>query len=695
MYPTRYAHARDRRHWQAQVSGLVSDEDGRLSLARIPAVTPPADQPGPWEVETSGLAAAACCSVFIADVANARIVYRDGLCGNDIVLPGPGGHASAPMFVSPRGVACDRSRLAVADAGQGAVLIFDIDTLRLRGSLRQGLVAPTAIAFTSDGSLVVLDAMQSGLQRFSVAGIADAAFAVAAAAAVGDPRAFAPGDDACWHVLDGATRSVVRLDRDGNAVGDPITGSADWRPCTLAVSGPRMFVADAATGRIGVFEAGRWLGDVPGYRGPVSALAVGEDGQLFIKPGADDTVLIACADAASIGQGELVCGPWDAGERDGWERAVVDAVIPASASLRMEACFSDTPSVPGLGDWIAAPSTDVWLTSLLSPSLPTPQAPALRYLWLRVRFRPSAAGASPVLEQVRAATADEDYRQHLPSVYAETDEGTVLQRLLALARGEVADGEVALADLPRTFSPEFLPSEHLPWLAGWLAFALPDGLDVAERRVVLARVQGLYQRRGTLAGLLEFIHLYTGVRARIVEPFMHRRVWQMGFAALGFDTGLPPAAADGMVVSDPEILRDGDPSWGCSPERVVVGHAVVGVDRPVARCDLGSVLFDDEAHRITVLIPAGQAMDSETRRRIRAVVEAEKPAHVLCDICFIEPRLRIGMQSSIGIDSIVAGEGESLRLAESHWNQDAHLGGAAHGAGNGQAARIGSSLVLG
>lgn len=696
MYPTRHAQARDRRHWQATSSGLVADEDGCLSLARLPSLSPPLDSPGPWGVESSGLAAAACCSVFVADARRARVLYRDGLCQDVVALPGPGGSPAAPLFVSPRGVAVNRTHLAVADAGQGAVLVFAVDDLRLQRLLRSGLTAPVAVAFATDGGLFVLDSAPSRLVRFTASGVLDAAFAATAASAAADPSAFAVTADGHLWVVDRGTRRVIALDAAGAATGEVITGASDWQPNAIAVHGDRVFVADAGSGRIGVFEALRWLGDVPGYRGPVSALAVGDEGQLFIKSGDDESVAIACADTASVTHGEVLCGPWDAGERDGWERVAVDATLATSTTLQIDVYTDATPAAPAPHAWVRAPSNDLLLASLVSPSLPIPSAPMQRFVWVRVRLSASPTGASPRLEQIRAATADEDYRTHLPSVFSEVDGDATLQRLLALARSEVGDGEVAVADLARTFSPQFLPAASLPWLAGWLAFALPDGLEIDARRALLARVHELYRRRGTLSGLLEFLHLYTGVRARIIEPFRHRHLWQLdGDSALGFDTGLPPAAADGMLVADSEALRSTDPAWGCAPERVVVGHAIVGVDRPVERGDLGSVLFDDQAHRITVVIPAGQANDAATRRRIREIIDAEAPAHVLCDVCFIEPQLRIGLQASLGVDTIVAGEGAPLRLAQSHWSLDAHLGGAVPGVGIGQPARIGSSLVLG
>lgn len=84
------------------------------------------------------------------------------------------------------------------------------------------------------------------------------------------------------------------------------------------------------------------------------------------------------------------------------------------------------------------------------------------------------------------------------------------------------------------------------------------------------------------------------------------------------------------------------------------------------------------------------------RERLRAVVEAEKPAHVQCDVCFIEARMQIGMAARIGMDAVIAGDGETLRLSQSTLGADAHLGGTPPPTGAiGQHARIGQGLALG
>ena len=228
---------------------------------------------------------------------------------------------------------------------------------------------------------------------------------------------------------------------------------------------------------------------------------------------------------------------------------------------------------------------------------------------------------------------------------------------------------------------------------------------MAEQRRVLLRVADLYQRRGTIAGLIEFIHLYTGVKAHVIEWARERRVWQLGVtSALGFDTALPSGAVDGIVVADPELLRSTQPPWGCSePERVVVGHAIVGADRPAAREDFGAILFDDAANRITVMIPAGQAEDAaDARAHPRGRGRGNSGACHLRRLFHRAEHAHRHAGASRSLDAVIAGAGAPLRLSEAQLGRDARLSDrAAHGVGAapnfyvGQQARIGSALALG
>ncbi|MCY7353865.1 MAG: phage tail protein [Lysobacter sp.] len=698
MYPTRHALLRDRRSWQAALTALVADDDGVLSLQPLPQPPTPVILPPPYEVEASGLATAPCLGLFVADTAHDRVIFRDDFCCyKAVVAPVVFDCAEGLGFAGPRGLAYGSHGFAVADGGHARILTYRVETLVLLRDLQGPFTDPRGVALDAQGRFYVLDHASKRIERLHADGMLDTAYGDALSAQLQLPAFLALGNENVLWVSDAGSDSVRRFADDGTAgplLPVPETG---WKPRALAVAGARAYIADAHSGAIFAFEGDVSLGRLPGYRGPVTALAIGDDGALYIKPGMDDQVIVACAAAGVAASGELLAGPLDAGEGSDWERAALDVFVPQGARAELSVFFSDTAApAPAANEWMIAPATDVLLATLASSTAPGPGQ--RRFLWLRARLYAGPNGEGPSLKQVQAATADEDYRQWLPSVYAEQDADTVLMRLLALARIEIGGAETIIADLPRLTAPDFVPMAALPWLADWLSFEVPNDLPAQAQREVLARAHEYARKRGTVAGLLAFVHLHTGLRPRLVEWHALRRIWQLGNeSALGFDTALPPASADGMSVPDPTILKNTDPAWGCqAPERIVVGHSIVGADRPLPRADLGSVLFDDHAHRITIMVPAGQADDADLRARLREVVEAEKPAHVGCEICFIEPEMRIGMAARIGLDAVIAGEGEPLRLSESNLGHDTRLGGTPPPTGTvGQHARIGRGLVLG
>jgi phage tail-like protein len=118
-----------------------------------------------------------------------------------------------------------------------------------------------------------------------------------------------------------------------------------------------------------------------------------------------------------------------------------------------------------------------------------------------------------------------------------------------------------------------------------------------------------------------------------------------------------------------EPLRHG----GC--ELMEVGSAVVGDGRPQTPADYGAALADDYAHLFTVVVPAAQVPLAAQRQALRELIEAEKPAHTDFDLCLIEPRMRVGVQARLGIDSIVAGAGTPMLLGTAELDDDSYLGG--------------------
>lgn len=96
-----------------------------------------------------------------------------------------------------------------------------------------------------------------------------------------------------------------------------------------------------------------------------------------------------------------------------------------------------------------------------------------------------------------------------------------------------------------------------------------------------------------------------------------------------------------------------------------IGHTIVGESRPQTAEQFGMSLSDDYAHLFTVVVPAAQISHASQRHALYELIEAEKPAHTDFQLCFIEPKMQVGAQALVGINTIVAGAGPALRLGSS------------------------------
>jgi phage tail-like protein len=157
----------------------------------------------------------------------------------------------------------------------------------------------------------------------------------------------------------------------------------------------------------------------------------------------------------------------------------------------------------------------------------------------------------------------------LPAIYADDD---VACRLTGALDEVLAPVLASLDCLDAYWDARLAPADFLDWLARWVAADPPARLSVARRRELVARAVGQHAVRGTLHGLAEQIRLVFGVEA--------------------------------------EITDSGGSSWSAVP-----GGPVTGPPEPWLTV---RVRVDDPA--------------SVPLRELRALVEANCPAHVPCTV---------------------------------------------------------------
>ena len=82
-------------------------------------------------------------------------------------------------------------------------------------------------------------------------------------------------------------------------------------------------------------------------------------------------------------------------------------------------------------------------------------------------------------------------------------------------------------------------------------------------------------------------------------------------------------------------------------------NAQAGVTRLLTTPDPLHDPFLVYSNKFTVFVPACFGAEEQKKRTLLNLLEAEKPAHTQYHVEYVEPRMRIGFQAMIGLDSVV------------------------------------------
>ena len=339
--------------------------------------------------------------------------------------------------------------------------------------------------------------------------------------------------------------------------------------------------------------------------------------------------------------------------------------MPPGTSLRIE-----TVTTPDTGAPAAA-----WQTALLSPpGIPTAQLQALlgqstaaqtpsgvyrnpdgqvqsgpgRYLRLRITMVSNGA-ASPEIHAIKIYFPRQSYLQYLPANFQDDDQSRLfLDRFLSIFQTSFDAFDRRIDNMWRLFDPLSTPEAWYNWLAAWMALPIDPDWTWPQKRQVLKQAAAQNLVRGTVAGLQQSIQDYAGVQGNILEHYKLRH-WPMILSKTA-------QQAEGAMTQYDARLCAATPLWS----RAFAARLQVGKYSQIGSFELSgagapvSDAFAWGAGQFTVFFPADPYQPSATAAKVRQVVEREKPAHTQAFYVPVYPRMRVGVQASVGVDTYVS-----------------------------------------
>jgi phage tail-like protein len=632
--------------------------DGALKLWSVPNLKAPSDVID-LNFPPAGMAFKRPDTLFIIDK-DSGALYRYNTVTKKIepVLSWTSKENVVRQFLNPGGLAVSDTMLYVADSGHHrvqALFLYNYQVRFILGAVDQcnhptagdsagAFNNPTDVVLDAGGNIYVVDQGNKRVQKFNKCGRYLTQFG---ADILTSPINIGIDNEGFVYVLDKAQQCVIKFDSEGNVKDDDFNLTFDVIPSGLAVdSKQKLYIGEEANGdhqKIHVFDQrGRYLGACPGYRGPSTCLDLDRQDNLYVGFYDKNRGRLAVLNSGEtfIRSGTYYSNVFDSTKEDcRWHRLALDVDIPPKTRLEIYSYFSN--EFKGMQEIRSLPSSS-WGNAVISPEDALFQDGSGRYLWLRIRFYGDEYH-TPVLKGLTVYFPRMSYLRYLPAIYQENAVSRdFVERFLVLFETFFSETEETIASIARYYDPFATDSEFIPWLATWLAIAVDENWAEEKTRQFIARAYNFFKKRGTREGLEEIITLYTGQKPVIIEHYNYMEPMIVGKkSALGLHTVLGKKSKTRLLVES----------------RSIIGEFALREKAP----DPGEP-FKHYAYDFTLVLNTSHLNTEAQLTTLQRIVEEEKPAHTRCCLRTVGTGMRIGLDSFVGVGTIVAKKPPSMRL---------------------------------
>jgi len=294
-------------------------------------------------------------------------------------------------------------------------------------------------------------------------------------------------------------------------------------------------------------------------------------------------------------------------------------------------------------------------------------------------------------------------------------------RFLSLFDTTFRSIESTLDNLASYFDPCSTPAERrregidfLTWLASWVGITFDRHWSEQKRRRFLHEAGKIFPLRGTPRGLWLQLLIFLGIEPARICCANDQPISQCNpippncipIAKRPCHWEPPPLILEHFRLRRWLFLGAGrldaqSELWG----KRIVNRSQLNANAQADRSQLITKQdplrdpFHVYAHKFSVFVPACLGKSESMRKGLKGLIDSEKPAHTSAQIWFVEPRFRIGFQSSIGFDAVVGRYPAGITLDGTRLGKDSVLTAPSGMQGKpalevGSDARIGSTTVI-
>ena len=619
------------------------------------------------------------------------------------------------LLAEPHGIAICGGDLYVADSAHARVVRYSMSGFLPRGALRlpraqQRRWYPFALAFDGRGRLCVADSRNGCIDIFDAHG----RWLQSLATPGGSPVALAfDCRDRLYAVLASA-EPVLGSQNDGFGTRWSWPDDTTFSAVAFSPGETARTVAEAAS-QARDFAAAPLPIDARGQLHLVCAAPCDEGEALFDARGLRLRPEARVREERYLRNGHYRSGALDSQiEGCQWHRVELRGTLPAGCTVQVSTLSAHVE----LGEAELAALDPAWVKGATATAMDRHgrwdclvQSPPGRFLWLKLELAGDGL-ATPALEAVLVEFPRISLRRYLPAVFgAEPVSADFTDRFTAIFDATLRSIERRLDRLAALFDPLSAPAEHKPggppdflsWIASWIGLSLARDWPEQRRRHYIKEAASLYCLRGTRLGLWRQLLLLLGfdqpLCLAVRNPSRCTPVRNCGPEDRKTPADPPPLILEHFKLrrwlhAGRGRLGDDSMLWGRSivDRSQLDAGARAGASRLDSTPDPLHDPFLVYAHRFSVFVPARLRDSDPDRRALEQLLARETPAHTLCDLRYVEPRFRVGVQAMIGLDSVVARTPSGVSFGKSVLGQGSVLSGPPARRG-GPSLRVGNARV--